>query len=283
MQASSKSTAESRAYMLRKSGRQQTADWTTFDTIGGYIPSNDGLRFEPGILLRALKRGRWVVIDELNRADIDKAFGPLFSLLAAAGGSITQRRVVLPYQEQNTSVEIRFAERRTTSASTSYIITPGWRLLGTLNLSDKATLFQLSFAFLRRFAVIDVPLPEEEGYRVLVAGRMPVNLDSDLRDTLLEASMQLAFGPRQLGPAILCDIAMFVDKALAETATGKPAYTSPVDAFVTATRLFAVPQYEGAAPTDANAVLDIVRRTLPSASEGSMFALEGALRAVQLS
>ena len=34
----------------------------------------------------------------------------------------------------------------------------------TLNVSDKASLFQLSFAFLRRFAVVDVPLPPREGY-----------------------------------------------------------------------------------------------------------------------
>ena len=33
-----------------------TADWTTFDTIGGYMPSGDGLEFEPGIVLRCLQR-----------------------------------------------------------------------------------------------------------------------------------------------------------------------------------------------------------------------------------
>lgn len=37
-----------------------TADWTTFETIGGYMP-RDGkgsLEFEPGLVLRALQRGR---------------------------------------------------------------------------------------------------------------------------------------------------------------------------------------------------------------------------------
>lgn len=142
-----------------------TADWTTFDTIGGYVPTNDGLAFEPGVVLRALKRGRWLIIDELNRADIDKAFGPLFTLLSSSGGSTATRRVVLPYLEAGAQVEIRWAEKRTGASGAEYIVTPGWRLIGTLNLSDKATLFQLSFAFLRRFAVLDVPLPEERGYR----------------------------------------------------------------------------------------------------------------------
>jgi hypothetical protein len=49
-----------------------TADWTTFDTIGGYMPRDgNSLEFEPGLVLRSLQRGRWLVIDELNRADID--------------------------------------------------------------------------------------------------------------------------------------------------------------------------------------------------------------------
>ena len=31
-----------------------TSDWTTFDTIGGYIPHAEGLAFEPGVVLRSL-------------------------------------------------------------------------------------------------------------------------------------------------------------------------------------------------------------------------------------
>jgi DNA polymerase III delta prime subunit len=140
-----------------------TADWTTFDTIGGYMPTENGLEFAPGIVLRCLQRGRWLVIDELNRADIDKAFGPLFTLLAGTGQDQPNRRAILPYQRDGKNIEIRWAEKRV-GAKGDFVLTPGWRLLGTLNVSDKASLFQLSFAFLRRFAVVDVPLPPREGY-----------------------------------------------------------------------------------------------------------------------
>lgn len=194
-----------------------TADWTTFDTIGGYVPSDEGLRFEPGIVLRALTRGAWVVIDELNRADIDKAFGPLFTLLAGTGGEQPNRRVVLPYRRSGRSIEVRWAQTRQ-AAEADFVVTPTWRLIGTLNLADKASLFQLSFAFLRRFAVLNVPLPEPDRYRILISNLMSV-LQHDVRDVIADCSLQLAYGPRQIGPAIMKDIAMFLIHGVVATAT----------------------------------------------------------------
>jgi midasin (ATPase involved in ribosome maturation) len=61
------------------------------------VPQGNGsLGFEPGIVLRCLEVGDWLLIDELNRADIDKAFGPLFTLLAGTGNA--QETVLLPYK-----------------------------------------------------------------------------------------------------------------------------------------------------------------------------------------
>lgn len=258
-----------------------TADWTTFDTIGGYIPTPDGLAFEPGVVLRALRRGRWLIIDELNRADIDKAFGPLFTLLATSGGPAESRRVVLPYLESGAQVEIRSSDKRSSGAG--YFVTPGWRLIGTLNLSDKATLFQLSFAFLRRFAVVDVPLPEESSYRALFEARCEVP-DGPARVQIVETAIRLATqGARSLGPAILLDVAQFLSKGLAETASGKSTYADPIVAFVTAVRLFAVPQYEGATPAEAKSVVDLIREQWPDLDGSIVDSLEGALRSVALS
>src|SRR5699024_3297897 len=66
-----------------------TSDWSTYETIGGYMPNNDGtLQFKPGLFLDCFKEAttnkplnKWLIIDEMNRADIDKAFGSLFSAL----------------------------------------------------------------------------------------------------------------------------------------------------------------------------------------------------------
>src|SRR5205085_1299937 len=100
---------------------------TTFDTIGGYVPElAGGLTFEPGVVLRALKQGGWLIIDEMNRADIDKAFGPLFTLLAGSGGD-AKETVTLPYRESGKHVQIGWAPTLT-ETSTPYTLTPVWRL-----------------------------------------------------------------------------------------------------------------------------------------------------------
>jgi MoxR-like ATPase len=261
-----------------------TADWTTFDTIGGYMPKDGGaLEFEPGIVLRSLERGRWLVIDELNRADIDKAFGPLFTLLSSSGEDNGGEDVTLPFRRAEKSIRIVWADRRD-EASSPYALTPTWRLIGTLNVRDKASLFQLSFAFLRRFAVIDIPLPNEASYRDLFEAWVQ-KVDVAVREELVDGAMKLAFGPRQLGPAILKDIANFTRMGLTatETASVSAAYDDPVEAFLTAVRLYAVPQYEGAIKGEIDDVLGRLRAVWPDPPPDAWAALGRSLADVGLS
>ena len=85
-----------------------TADWTTFDTVGGYVPTQDQtLQFRPGMFLRAVYTGQWLIIDEINRADIDKAFGELFTVLSG-------QAVTLPYMVGNEIVRVLPAEQWST-------------------------------------------------------------------------------------------------------------------------------------------------------------------------
>jgi MoxR-like ATPase len=261
-----------------------TADWTTFDTIGGYVPQDGGkLEFEPGIVLRCLERGRWLVIDELNRADIDKAFGPLFTLLSSAGEKGRAEDVTLPFRRAEKSIRIVSADRRA-DATSPFALTPTWRLIGTLNVRDKATLFQLSFAFLRRFAVVDVPLPPEESYRELFESWLR-SLEPELQSELAEAGMKLAFGKRQLGPAILKDVAAFVRIGLTatETVSMSSAYEDPVEAFLTAVRLYVVPQYEGALREERQAVLGTLKGVWPEPPAEAWSGLSRALGEASLS
>ena len=143
-----------------------TADWSTFDTVGGYRPDGEGkLEFKPGIFLQRFldpsipeQRHEWLVIDELNRADIGKAFGSLFSAL-------TGRTITLPFEVYDQQVKLYGNTQDLTDPrvkSHTYYIPSDWRLLGTMNTVDKSSLYQMGHAFMRRFAFISVPVPSHE-------------------------------------------------------------------------------------------------------------------------
>lgn len=145
-----------------------TSDWTTFDTIGGYFPTPEfaasgnesKLDFLPAIVLQSIEKERWLIIDEINRADIDKAFGELFTLLSG-------KPVKLPYKKRigDQLRPVVLCHDDWTDGDAYFIRVPhNWRILGTMNTSDKASLFQLSYAFMRRFAFVDIPIPNEMEY-----------------------------------------------------------------------------------------------------------------------
>ena len=79
------------------------------------------------------------------------------------------------------------------------------------NFTDLGDVADLVVA--RRFAVVDVPLPPEADYRKLLEGLFADVPDAD-RDAVIKASELVAFGPIQIGPAILVDVARFVAKAI---------------------------------------------------------------------
>jgi|GEM_PF-1579617 len=143
------------------------SDWSTFDTIGGYHPEEEGsLLFQPGIFLESFKdnatndpKNQWLILDEINRADIDKAFGALFSALTGDEINLSFKAdngksiVVRPQEEDEESVKPTDHE---------HIIPKDWRLIATMNTYDKTSLYEMSYAFMRRFAFIPVPAPEQD-------------------------------------------------------------------------------------------------------------------------
>ena len=136
-----------------------TSDWTAHEVIGGYMPdAKGGLRFAPGLILSNFDKA--VIIDEFNRADVDKAFGPLFSVLS-------DQPVALPYlsipaDESSPNVEI-LPVPVPDAGSHQYAPSSSWRLICTLNTYDKASLFQMSYALSRRFGWIYVDVPTDLG------------------------------------------------------------------------------------------------------------------------
>jgi MrcB-like, N-terminal domain/AAA domain (dynein-related subfamily)/SacI restriction endonuclease len=186
-----------------------TADWTSAETIGAYWPDpkDQSLRFEAGPVLRAIERRAWLVIDELNRADIDKAFGPLFTVLAGQPSRLNLHEEV---EGDHLPVEILPPKREPAGDTAAYQVASQWRLLAILNTRDRDLLFNLSYALLRRFAVIEIPVPEPTELKAILEARAATG-DEDV-DARLAALASLPGRP--LGPAILIDCGCYLKERL---------------------------------------------------------------------
>jgi len=146
-----------------------TSEWTTQDVIGGIFPKIDNATIkyeiqkgcvtetvqknflEPDREKRTMReidgqvyRGVWLVIDEFNRANIDRAFGSLFTALLPGF-----RVLDIPTTKSGETSE-------------KQKIPEDYRIIGTLNTADKHFLNDLSFALKRRFSIINIGIPKLE-------------------------------------------------------------------------------------------------------------------------
>ncbi|RDI72665.1 MrcB family domain-containing protein [Halopelagius longus] len=258
-----------------------TAEWTTFDTIGGYIPNRsaegDELVFQPRIFLDCFRKdgsicNEWLVIDEINRSDIDKAFGQLFSVLS--GDSVQ-----LPY-ERESPIEIASLDESTTDDVLESIVTnqdifpvtPSWRLLATMNTYDKTSLYELSYAFMRRFNFVHVGVPSlskdgrvrtsllnpdaEENY-----GTVWTEADESLLKPLEATYKQLSViwhrvnKHQTIGPSIVRDMLGYL------AASGPSTLEDPGPALTDAVIALVFPQLEGMSPQNQRSLIDSLTAT----------------------
>ena len=134
-----------------------SADWSSQDIIGGYQPvGGGGVAFVPGVLLRRFDRP--LIIDELNRCDIDKVIGPLFTVLSG-------QQTTLPYRlhiEDSKSLQyVILSESKPSVREHEFAPGPAWRLIATINSIDKASLYQMSYALSRRFGWVYMAAPRD--------------------------------------------------------------------------------------------------------------------------
>jgi hypothetical protein len=141
--------------------RTANAEWTAYDVIGGmgFCGSKETnseknpfeLEFRRGFLTEAVKKTTsdtpcWLIIDEINRANLDLSFGKAFTLL-----DIEHRNHPL------------IAKGEFPGVTEEIKIPRSFRIIATMNSYDKAVLFSLGFAFRRRFAFIEIPSPFKTG------------------------------------------------------------------------------------------------------------------------
>ncbi len=148
------------------------AEWSGYDIVGGLAPATDPTsgqvtyKFRVGAVsraamrcadsLRTVGRPHYIIIDELNRANVDECFGRLLT--------------VFEYREEQPLVSA--AE----TGGYDFYIPPQFRIIASMNVEDKNSLFTLGYALMRRFAFLEVGLPDPDDERerlpVFVAQRL---------------------------------------------------------------------------------------------------------------
>lgn len=232
-----------------------TADWSTFDTLGGYVPApgTGGLAFHEGAFLEAIRENRWVVIDELNRADVDKAFGQFFTVLSG-------HDVRTPFKDEGHPVELVFDANSAASSriasSATYVVGGDWRLLATMNTFDRNLLFQLSAAFVRRFAVVYVGIPPASELKDWISQR---DLPKD-ELAILHQLIDIVTSVRPLGPAIWSDFADYLSARRSSTAGEHAPSLEALTAFV-------LPQMDGLDPERLTSFKESLDEVFSSATD----------------
>lgn len=192
---------------LNVKSRLTTAEfeWSTYDLIGSYAPKgNDELVFKEGVFLQSVRENEWLIIDEINRADIDKAFGSMFSVLA--GDEVT-----LNYKHKNGHNIIIKPNVSSPCKEHEYNVPTSWRMIGTMNTYDKTSLFDMSYAFMRRFAFIPISIPNVINAELIESYLEAWEIDKNNLSTTLCELWKIINDYRKIGPAIVRDVANVID------------------------------------------------------------------------
>jgi hypothetical protein len=201
--------------------------WTAFELLGGLAPKADGaLEYAPGLVLDAIRDDRWLILDETNRGDMDKIFGPLLTWLADEEVQVGKTRpgdegvaVRLGWADTPTSfvtpeTGIAGATALASGESVRYLAGREWRLLGTYNPQDAQRVFRFGQALSRRFVTVPIPAVSEANFAVLldsVAPDLPEQARFCIRG-LYGAHLQSE--RTALGPAVFMRMPRYVQNGL---------------------------------------------------------------------
>jgi MoxR-like ATPase len=195
-------------------------NWSTTDLVGGQTIDGAELRFRPGRVLSAIAANRWLIIDEVNRADMDRIFGGLLTWLSgqdvtlgAVSPAIGSPQVQLGWSPTPTC-SVEHPERLTNptigSAPVRYLAGTEWRLLGTYNALDAQRVFRFGHALGRRFLRVPIPAADADRFRTALLAQ-----DRGLPEPLLDAivsiyAAHLRNSLTTLGPALFLRMADYI-------------------------------------------------------------------------
>jgi MoxR-like ATPase len=173
-----------------------------------------------------------LILDEINRADLDKIIGPILTWLSSRRPISVGR---LSPDEGATAVTLGWSQSPASYVGgADYRAGTDWRLLGTYNAVDAQRVFRFGQALGRRFQRIPVPAPRPTEFaaiadelsdrlRTETVARLKWLYQAHYADGSTDATTRV-------GPAMFTGMAAYLHQA--EVQSGAPAASEFVEAYV---------------------------------------------------
>jgi hypothetical protein len=201
--------------------------WTARELVGGETIVNGEIVFRPGWILRAIADDRWLILDEANRADMDRIFGGVLTWISggsvALGPASTAQNaplIELGWNTGKSSCETEGIVAGTlqgASGKVRYLAGDGWRMLGTYNALDAQRVFRFGAALGRRFVRVPIPAVEPGMFDEALADQAK-DLTAAARGGIFALyAAHYASKSTQLGPALFIGMSRYLRVAAPST------------------------------------------------------------------
>lgn len=241
--------------------RTATSEWSRTDVVGGPVFIGGEVAWRSGALIEAIakgfdakgrgKFGVLLLIDEINRANMDRAFGEFFTIFGSSDPSEWELpssilEEIEAFEDKNLDEYARrllslWRGGKFKGRFGGLRLPDNFRVIATMNTYDRRYLFTLGYALLRRFAVVDVPNPEENRRLDVVKSQL-VQFDfpeEEIEEAFSSIEGLMKVAGRELGIAIIIDT---VRHALTVKKHSRGDLSEALDVAIAAS---VVPQLEG--------------------------------------
>ena len=165
---------------------------TRYDIIGGCILSDGKLLWKPGVFIEALaktheKNGVVLLLDEINRARVERILGEVFGTLSTEeyyipSGLINELENALEISK-NSPYKEPIEKALTVLKENNFKLPENFIIIATMNTADAAALFRVGFALLRRFKRI--PIKWSKNTITLLVNQLSIDLDNEVSEKII--------------------------------------------------------------------------------------------------
>jgi MoxR-like ATPase len=174
--------------------------WFRRDVIGGETIRGGSVMWSSGFIIHAYNLatrnpGRLVflIIDEFNRADVDKAFGDFFAIFTSPNPEDWDIPSSLIEEIKNYGDSVDKEAKVFIECYSKYGVEPlrRIRIIGTMNVVDVRNLFMVGEAVLRRFMIMNIECPENTKDVEMFLNTYGGNVPDNVRNKITEFVGQL--------------------------------------------------------------------------------------------